>query len=255
MGPGLSSEIIADLKARAADPVRRTDMAALGAASVDAADMFEEQRARLAARSPGHQRKVREYLEGMNTPLAGMISNAATSDGSQAVGLLGMLRSVMGSKPLYASMDGRPVALTGKPQPTIAQAPVSDGIIAWVEGELGFALPADLKTFYTEVANGEVGPGDGIYAVSGLIMKWRELTEEPAGPQGQAWPQNLLPILGSDELFSIDRETRRIVYWDVDELELDESRPADDLVWVRSFKPVAESLEAWLQRWLSDGSR
>ena len=115
---------------------------------------------------------------------------------------------------------------------------------------MGFALPAALKAFYLEVANGEVGPGDGIYPVSRLILKWREMTEEPAGPQGQEWPRNLLPILGDDDLFSIDLETGRIVYWDIEQLEIDDDTPANDPGWAISFRSVAESLEAWLQAWL-----
>lgn len=246
----LSSETIVKLKARAQDPEKRTDMAAMGASAVNATDIFAAQRASLASRSPEHQQKVREYLEGMNTPLAGMISNAATGDGSQAAGLLGMLGKLMGGKPLYASMEGRTVALTGKPTPTVAMAPVGGATLAWAEGELGFALPADLKTFYMEVANGEVGPGDGIYPVAELVRKWREMTKEPAGPQDQEWPRSLLPILGSDELFSIDRETGRIVYWDMDELDIEDETSADDPSWTKSFKPVAEGLDGWLASWL-----
>jgi hypothetical protein len=161
-----------------------------------------------------------------------------------------MLGKLTGGKPLYASMGGQLVAMTGKPEPTVAQAPVNQAIVEWVEGELGFALPGDLKTFYLEVANGEVGPGDGIYPVAGLIMKWREMTEQPAGPQGQAWPANLLPIAGGDETFAIDRTTGRIVYWDVEELDIEDDTAADDPSWAKSFKPVAESLETWLSDWL-----
>ena len=250
MATELSRDTIEKLKARAVDPAKRTDMAALGASAVNATDVFAAQRASLASRSTEYQQKVREYLEGMNTPLAGMISNAATGDGSQAAGLLGILGSLTSGKPLYASMDGHTVALTGKPEATIATAPVREAAIAWAERELGFALPADVRAFYVEVANGEVGPGDGIYPLAQLIAKWREMTEAPAGPQGQAWPQYLLPILGQDELFSIDRTSGRIVYWDVGELDTDGDTPSDDPSWAKSFKPAAESLDAWLASWL-----
>lgn len=137
----------------------------------------------------------------------------------------------------------------GKTEPIPAQAPIDANVIAWAEGELGFGLPAELKAFYTEVANGEVGPGDGIYPISGLILKWHEMTGEPAGPQGQDWPPNLLPILGDDELYAIDRDSGRIVHWDMDELDIDEETPVDDPSWARSFKPVADSLDSWLADW------
>jgi hypothetical protein len=249
MTSGLTPETIARLKARGADPAQRTDMAALGAGSVRPTDILAAQRAGLQSGSPEHQAKVREYLAGMNSPLSGMISNVVTGDGSQAAGLLGALGSLLGGKAMYANMGGQTVALGDTPEPTAAAAPADDAAIGRAEGELGFALPADLRAFYTEVANGEVGPGDGIYPLAGLARKWREMTAEPAGPQGQAWPANLLPILGDDELYSIDRGTGRIVYWDVEEVDIEDDTPADDPSWARSFKPVAESLDAWLAAW------
>ena len=249
MAAGLSAETIAKLKARAADPATRTDMAAMGARSIGATDILDAPRTAFASRSPEYQQKMREYLEGMNSPFSGMISNAVTGDGSQAASLLGTLRKLIGGKPLYAGMGGQTVGLGAKPNLTHAMPPVGEEVIAWAETELGFALPADLKAFYMEVANGEVGPGDGIYSLSELIRKWREMTDEPAGPQGQPWPANLLPIAGSNELFSIDRDTGRIVYWDLDELDIDENMPEDDPGWGKSFKTAALTLDAWLADW------
>lgn len=248
----LSAETISKLKARAANPATRTDMAAMGARSIDPLEMFAAQRNGLGSRSPEHQAKVRAYLEGMNTPLSGMISNAATGDGSQAANLIDTLGRLMGGKPLYATMGGQTIAMTGKPKLTVAMPPVGNAAIAWAEAELGFTLPTDLKAFYTEVANGGVGPGDGIFTISDLVRKRREMDEEPAGPQGQPWPSNLLPILGSDELFSIDLDSGRIIYWDFDELDIDEETPEDDPSWERSFKVVAESLETWLGTWVAE---
>jgi hypothetical protein len=250
MAAELGSETIAKLKARAADPTRRTDMAAMGARSINPADIFAAQHANFESRSPEYQKKMREYLEGMNTPLSGMISNAVTGDASQAAGLFGALGKLLGGKALYANMGGQTIAFGGNPEATVALPPANEALITWAEAQLGFALPADLKAFYVEVANGEVGPGDGIYPLSGLIGKWREMTEEPADPQGQPWPAELLPIAGDDELFSIDRTNGRIVYWDVDEIGIEDDTPADDPGWAKSFKPVAETLDAWLESWL-----
>jgi hypothetical protein len=228
-------------------------MAAMAAQSITPIEMFTEQQNALASKSPEHQKRVREYLEGMNTPLSGMISKSVVGDGNQAANLFGALSRLMGGKPLYAAMPGMTVALTGRPRATPASSPVGEPMIAWAEGELGFTLPPDLESFYVEVANGEVGPGAGIYSISGLISKWREMTGEPAGPQGQAWPQELLPILGDHDLFSIDRDSGRIIYWDVNELEIEDEILADDATWEKSFKTVAESLEDWLQSWLKNG--
>ena len=254
MEGAFSPQTIAKLKARAADPERRTDMAALAASSIDAEGVFTAQRARIASKSPEHQQKVREYLEGMNTPLAGMISNSVMGDGSQYSSVLRSLRATMRDKPLYASMGGRPVALAGRPEPRVAQRSLGEAVLVWAEGELGFALPPQLRTFFMEVANGEVGPVEGIYPVAQLIAKWREVTEAPAGPQGQAWPEHLLPIAGDRDVFSINRQDGHIVYWDVNELELDDDVPRENPAWLASFKPVAESLDAWLAGWLDSTS-
>ena len=252
--PDLSSETIAKLKARAADPARRTGTAAFAARSISPLDIIAKQRSSLASRSPEFQAKVREYIEHMNSPLSGMISNAVTGDGSQAARLLGLLARANRGKPVYAKMGDQVINMGAKSEPSTARAPLDATVIAWAEGELGFSLPSDLKAFYTQVADGEVGPGGGIYPISGLIQKWREVTQGPVGPQDQDWPRNLLPILGgedlfSDELFSIDLDHGRIVYWDVNELDIEDDTPADDPSWASSFKPVAGSLEEWLAAW------
>jgi hypothetical protein len=122
------------------------------------------------------------------------------------------------------------------------------------EADLGFPLPPDLRRFYLEVADGGVGPGDGIYSLAELLAKHREMTEEPVGPQGQSWPAHLLAIQGDDwDLVSIDRETGRLVYWDLEELDDDDEPPPDNPTWAASFVPEADSLTTWLSAWLTAG--
>jgi len=244
MGTELGSEIIARLKARAAEPATRTDTAAMAARSVGIGDVLGAQRTDFASRSPEYQKQMRGYLEGMNSPFAGMIGNAVTGDGSQAGGLLGALGSLLGGKQMFAmGPGGQTISMGGKAEPGKAPDPANEAAVAAAEAALGFELPRDLRAFYVEVANGGVGPGDGIYSLDELAAKWREMTDEPVGPRGQKWPKNLLPIHGDRwDLTCIDRDSGKLVYFDAEEIDYGG--------WSKSFKDEAESLEAWLQAWL-----
>jgi hypothetical protein len=50
-------------------------------------------------------------------------------------------------------------------EPEDQPKPVSPGTIVAVETQLGFKLPITLSRIYTEIANGDVGPGYGIFPV------------------------------------------------------------------------------------------
>ena len=91
--------------------------------------------------------------------------------------------------------------------------------------------------------------GDGIYSLNELVAKHREMTRKPVGPQGQDWPSNLLPIQGENwDLVSIDRDSGKLLFWDLEDLD-DEDEDPDNAAWYASFKPEADSLEAWLGKW------
>ena len=246
MSGHLGKDVIAKLQARAAEPGRRTDAAAMAASSIGIGDVFSAQRADYASKSPEFQKEMRDYLQGMNSPFAGMIGNAVTGDGSQAGGLLGALSSLLGGKQMFAmGPGGQTIAMGGKAGPGEAPTPATADALSATEGSLGFGLPADLRSFYSEVADGGVGPGDGIYGLDELLSKWREMTEEPVGPRGQKWPKNLLPIHGERwDLTCIDRDTGKLVYFDPEEIDYGG--------WSKAFKDEAPSLEAWLQKWLGD---
>src|SRR5215217_6001396 len=89
MAEQLSSVIIARLQERAGNAERRTDSSELEANSVGADEMLD-------GMPKSDDPAVREYLEGMNTPFAGMISNLVIGDGRQAKGLLGALGRMLG---------------------------------------------------------------------------------------------------------------------------------------------------------------
>ena len=223
----LPAHLVARLRERDQDPARRTSGAVLVAGAVPLGDLLAAEQARLAAQPEEVQRGVAEYLEGVNSPFA------------QLMGNLGSLGGLFGGT-------------SSAPAPTAAPDPASQAEVTAVEAELGFALPSELRHFYLEVADGGVGPGDGIYSLAELLAKHREMTGEPVGPQGQAWPTELLAIQGDDwDLVSVDRETGRLVYWDLEELDDDdELSPDDNPTWAASFVPESDSLGAWLTAWL-----
>ena len=248
MAEKLSSAIIDRLKERAGNAERRTDVSELEAGSASSDEM-------LGAMPKSDDPAVREYLQGMNTPFAGMIGNLVTGDGSQAKGLFGALGRMLGGKQMFMSMGGQSFSLGPKGEPAKAPPPASEERVVAVETELGFALPADLRQFYREVADGGVGPGDGLYSLEQLTAKWREFTREPIGPQGQEWPANLLPIHGEDwDVVSIDRDSGRLIYWDLEDIEDDDEADPANPSWAASFVAEADSLEAWLDKWLTKPS-
>jgi hypothetical protein len=250
MTESLSPALVQRLRERAQDPARRSGTAALAAGSIG----FDEA---LLSPGPGEpqteelQREVADYLDGINSPFAGMIGNAATGDGSQARGLLGALSSLLGGKQRFAMAgDLGVISLGPRVPPRPAPPPATEQEIAAAEEALGFPLPPGLRQFYAEVANGGVGPEDGLFSLSELVAKRHELTHEPVGPQGQAWPAVLLPVQGEDwDLVSVDRETGRLVYWDLEELDDDDELPPDQPTWAASFVSESDSLEAWLGEW------
>jgi hypothetical protein len=248
MAEQLSSGIIDRLKIRAGNAERRTEISELEAGSASSDEM-------LGSISKSDDPAVREYLEGMNTPFAGMIGNMVSGDGGQARGLFGALGRMLGGRQMFMSMGGQTVSLGPKRAPTKAPPPASEGEVAAAEAKLGFALPAPLRQLYTEVADGGVGPGDGLYSLDQLLAKWREFTTEPVGPQGQDWPAKLLPIHGEEwNVVSIDRDSGRLIYWDLEEIEDDDETDPANPTWGGSFVAEAESLEAWLDKWLAKPS-
>jgi hypothetical protein len=236
MADQLGADLLARIKARAKDPTGRSDMSEMAANSASMDEMVD-------STPKSDDPAVREYLEGMNTPFAGMISNMVAGDGSQAKGFLGMLGGLLGGKQMFASIGDQTFSFGAKSEPTPAPPPCAEAQVATAEAKLGFAIPPALRQFYLEVADGGVGPGDGIYSLKEMVAKWREFTKEPIGERGQKWPAKVLPFHGDDwDVTCIDRDTGQLIFWDVEEIDYGG--------WKKSFKPEAESLEAWLDKWL-----
>jgi len=128
--------------------------------------------------------------------------------------------------------------------------PASQADIATAESALGFAVPDDLKQLYTSIANGGFGPSAGFLPLAELADRYREIRSEPQGPCDEMWPEHLLPVVPVDMGEACyDLETGKIVCWDQEEL-MDEESEAE--AWDRSFKPWADSLADWLEKWLGE---
>ena len=163
---------------------------------------------------------TKEYLDGVNSPFAAMMSNFATGDGKQANGLMSALGAMLGDKTTFGMMGGQTFSMGAQAKSGAAPPPASEADLAVTEAKLGFGLPSALRQFYAEVANGGVGMGEGIHDLDRLVAKYNEMTGEAVGPQGQEWPRNLLPIQGEDwELVSIDRNSGKLVFWDHEDLQ------------------------------------
>lgn len=246
----LSDALVQRLRVLAQDPDRRSGLAAMTAGSTGFDAALTEVH-RDASHSEDFQREVGNYLSGVNSPFAGAIDNLVTGDGTQARGLLAALASLTDGKQVFAMSGDLGVVGTGPSRAAVpAPPPVGEQDVAAAEEELGFALPPALRQLYLEVADGGVGPGSGVFSLSELVARHREMVSEQVGPQGQHWPAKLLPIQGEDwDLVAIDRDTGQLVFWDLEELDDDDELPPDQPTWAASFVPESESLEAWLGQW------
>jgi len=159
---------------------------------------------------------------------------------SQLQGLMGSLGGMRVAGP---SMGGDPAPKQDGPPPA---QPAAEAEIAAVERAIGRALPPELRQIYAEVANGDFGPGGGLFPLARIIDEYEEMTSEPAGPQNQLWPVNLLPLVDAEPGYDcIDLDSGEMVAWDPEEIE-----GYSNAAWQRSFKPLAPSLAEWLEEWL-----
>jgi hypothetical protein len=131
--------------------------------------------------------------------------------------------------------------------------PASEAQLAETEALLGFSLPATLRTLYATLANGGFGPGYGLVGVIGgapestfdthLAEAYREERALSRHPESfLQWPRRVLRFVewGCTIWSCIDARTGRILRYDpVSEV------PEKDMT------PEADSLEEWLERWLS----
>jgi len=232
----MSPDLVARIQARAADPARRSGTSGLEASSVGIDTL-------LAGMPPIRDEQVRAQVEGLRGMLASF--GVELGGGTGGAGPFAMVGPGAGFGGGFVSLGGTP------PAPAAAPRPCTEAELQAAEAELGFALPPALRQAYAEIGDGGFGPGDGLYGLAQLIAKYREMIAEPVGPQGQAWPAALLPVNGIDwDLVALDRDSGRLVYWDVEALADEDEADEGDRHWRASFRPEAECLGDWLADWL-----
>ena len=67
-------------------------------------------------------------------------------------------------------------------------------MLAETEARLGFTLPPLLARVYTEVADGEFGPGYGLLSLENLEPDEQSLSEVYLEFRAGGWPEGLLPL-------------------------------------------------------------
>lgn len=226
---GWMDELIARLRARAADPKRRTD--APQSVSIS---------------GPGGT---------LTTTFGRLPGAAAERAGAWSLGgLLSDLQHVVAAnqaaRPIDAEVRARADALASSFTPENERelpSAASEAILARAEARLGFALPTSLRRLYAEVANGGFGPGGGLLAIDDAVEAYVGFRRESPGPRGQRWPERLLPLVADEPGYAcLDVESGRIVSWDPEGL----GERSGEKAWARSFTDTAESLEAWLSGWV-----
>lgn len=207
----LASDLIERLRARAHDPKRRTDLAALSADTVSVDSLLGQ----LGAANPQF------------APMRGLMGQFA--DALKGVGVV-----AAGARATEREPEPLPAAATGE-------------AVKSAEGALGRRLPPALLQLYCDIADGGFGPGGGLFSLERMAHEYRDLTSAPAGPQNQPWPPNLLPLVDTEPGYDcLDLDSGEMIGWDPEEID-----SASDAAWQRSFKPVAASLGDWLEAWLA----
>lgn len=145
---------------------------------------------------------------------------------------------------------GAPAPRSDRPQyaPAPTPAPASQKEIAAAERRLGFSFPDDLVAIYRYVANGGVGPSDGVMSLERACAFYEELGAAPQGEYGEEWPDNLFPLIEWDMgCDSYDIVTGEIVRWSPEVLVEEPGKGA----WAKSFKTVSKNFADYLENWLS----
>lgn len=202
----LGSELLQRLRERAGDPQRRSDSDSLASHTTD----------------------------------LGSILGQLGSGAGPLQGMLGQLAGAMKGIGVMAPMAG---AEGRRPQPLPPPATAEQFAIA--QQMLGRPVPASLRQLY-EIADGGFGPGSGLFPLDRALDEYDRLVAEPAGPQNQPWPANLLPLTDAEPGHDcLNLDTGEITSWDPEEID-----GYGNAAWERSFKPAAKSLAEWLQAWL-----
>ncbi len=212
----LPAELIERVRKRVKDPARRNDSNSMSANIVDLRTLI------------GQLGSVGAQLDGMRAHLQGF-----TGEFTKAMKHFGVAVPT-------------PPGERARRDPELLAAPATNEEIAAAEAAIGRSVPPALQQLYRQIADGGFGPGGGLFPLARMIDEYRQMTREPAGPQNQAWPANLLPLIDAEPGYDcLDLDTGKVITWDPEEID-----GYSNAAWERSFKSVASSLAEWLEKWL-----
>ena len=131
--------------------------------------------------------------------------------------------------------------------PSVQPGPADDAWITTVEGRLGVSLPTALRRVYAEVADGGFGPGEGLLPLSQVATQYEELRAPGMMPRGRSWPEGLLPLVSMDPGWDcVEAATGRVVAYDPEDLD----ERVSDRRWAAAFRELHPTVEAWLTDWV-----
>ena len=216
--PG-GDELIARLRARAADPERRVDV------------------------------RQNQFMAGVSTlDLGGLMGMLGSVSGD----LRRVVAANQAGQPIDPALHARAEAFgqaMNRPVEATLPAPAGPATIGRAEAALGVPLPSFLRRVYAEIANGGFGPGGGLLALDDAVAAYERMRTGDELPRGRAWPDGLLPVVARDPgFFSVDAMSPagRVVDWDPEEL----GEYSGETAFARSFTEEAPSVEAWLGAWV-----
>lgn len=104
------------------------------------------------------------------------------------LGLVQHSRGVVSARcPAGASKTGTPIYFH-------LSEPVTEADIVKAEEKLGFALLADLKSFFLPSPPKCRAECAELYTLREAVKQYRMVTKSPYGPNGQDWPRELFPF-------------------------------------------------------------
>jgi hypothetical protein len=217
-----ADDLIARLRARAADPERRVDV------------------------------RPSQFMAGVATmDLGGLMGMLGSVSGD----LQRVVAANQAGRPIDPELHARAQsfgAAMSTPVPATLPPPADPAAIEALESSLGGGLPPFLRRVYLEVADGGFGPGGGLLGVAASGAALARMRAGDELPRGRAWPDRLLPIVERDPgLYGVDCTSAegRVVDWDPEAL----GEFSGEKAFAKSFTDEAPSVEAWLDRWV--GSR
>jgi hypothetical protein len=212
----LFDELLPRLRARAADPARRTDVRPNQLmAQVQTLDLGG--------------------LLSMAGGLADALRGVVVANQAGRVDAAGQARAQELQRQLSTPVEVSP------------RAPASAADVDRVEAALGVTIPVALRRVYLEIADGGFGPAGGLEPLDGVLAASRELVAGGQLPRDRVWPDGLLPVVARDPGWDcVEASSGRVIAWDPEDL----TERASEERFRRSFGEAFPSVEAWLADWL-----